>query len=112
MAWPRGPRRHKYGAVATDVEGIRFPSRREAARWQALRILERAGRVCTLERQVRIPLHAPGGGLVGHYVADFRYYDVELGRTVVEDAKGVKTDVYQWKKRHVLAEHGISIQEV
>ena len=105
-------KRHKYGAVAKVVDGIRFASTREARRWQALRVMEHAGAIRSLERQVPIPLHAPGGAQVGRYIADFRYYDVERGLVVVEDAKGFKTDLYAWKKRHVAAEHNIEIQEV
>ena len=103
---------HKYGATAVMVDGMRFASKREAHRWQELKALQHAGKVRSLDRQVRIPLHAAGGGLVGHYVADFRYFDVERGRYTTEDAKGMRLPLYAWKKRHVAAEHDIEIQEV
>jgi len=106
------PKAHKYHAKAVVVDGMRFDSKREAARWRELKALENAGMIRTLERQVRIGLHAAGAALVGHYVADFRYFDVEHGRSVVEDAKGFKTETYRWKKRHVKAEYNIDIQEV
>ena len=106
---PAAKRPHKYGAVAKVVDGIRFASTREARRWQALKLLEHTGAIRSLERQVRIPLHAPGGGLVGHYVADFRYYDVERGKTVVEECKGFETELWKWKHRHAEAEYGIQI---
>ena len=111
-AAPAAKRPHKYGAKAKVVDGIRFPSAREARRWQELKMLQHVGRIRSLERQVPIELHAAGGGRVGRYVADFRYYDVERGRLIVEDAKGFKTALYTWKKRHVAAEHNIEIQEV
>ena len=103
---------HKYHAKAVVVDGMRFDSKREARRWHELQLRQRAGQIRSLERQVRIPLHASGGAKVGLYIADFRFFDVERGQVVVEDAKGFKTDLYQWKKRHVAAEHGIDIQEV
>lgn len=106
------PRPQKYHATAIVVDGIRFASKREGRRWRELKALERAGQINALERQVPIPLHAAGGRLVGKYLADFRYFDVERGREVVEDAKGMRLPLYIWKKRHVAAEHGIDIQEV
>ena len=33
------------------------------------------------------------------YIADFSYFDNQLGKTIVEDVKGVKTDVYKLKKK-------------
>ncbi|MBS6476088.1 MAG: DUF1064 domain-containing protein, partial [Clostridiales bacterium] len=42
----------KYRSKKTTVDGITFDSRREAARWQELKLLERAGSITELERQV------------------------------------------------------------
>src|SRR3990167_2292221 len=36
-------RTHKYGAVPTVVDGIRFASKKEARRYSVLRLLEKAG---------------------------------------------------------------------
>ena len=46
------------------------------------------------------------------YIADFVYKDEETGRTVVEDAKGVKTKDYIIKRKLMLWLHGIRIAEV
>lgn len=89
--------------------GERFDSEREAARWLVLREREQRGEIHALRRQVRYPLHAAGGTVVGHYVADFVY--VDDGERVIEDAKGVVTQLYAWKRRHVLAEYGVRIYE-
>lgn len=108
-------KRSKYGPKTTQVDGITFSSKREAARWKALQLALRAGAIANLNRQVRYPLHAEGGNLVGHYVADHVYEEVnDQGGTalVVEDVKGYPTPLYGWKKRHMLAEHGIAIREV
>ena len=42
--------------------------------------------------------------------ADFVY--IENGRKVVEDAKGVRTQLYQWKRRHFEIQYGMPITEV
>lgn len=43
------------------------------------------------------------------YVADFVY--IENGKTVVEDAKGVKTPEYRIKRKLMLERYGIKIKE-
>src|SRR5881396_1278352 len=90
--------RTKYGAIREDG----FASRREARRYAELRMLERGGVITGLECQVVFELHALAAtgtvARVGRYIADFTY--VENGRKVVEDAKGVRTPLYQWKRRH------------
>lgn len=107
---------NKYRAQPTIVDGIRFASKREAARYMELRLLERAGEIHQLEVQPRFPLHV-GGVRIGHYVGDFRYYRklTSGGPTsVVEDVKSpaTRTALYKWKKKHTEAEHGIAIVEV
>ena len=44
------------------------------------------------------------------YYADFVY--TEDGNTIVEDAKGMKTEVYKIKKKLMLKEYGIQVREV
>lgn len=114
MAERRAPYRaaaNKYGAVATEVDGRRFASRREALRYAELRMLERAGVISVLECHPRWPLLV-NGQLIGHYTADFRYLD-ERGRLVVEDVKGGPTSRdYILRRKLMLAIHGIAIQEV
>lgn len=115
-------RKHKYSAVATTVDGIKFQSRREARRYSELKLLEKAGEIFKLELQVAYELHALGGSVVGKYVCDFKYLKREYVLfgpdsrwelvTVVEDSKGVRTELYRWKKRHLKAEYGIDIVEV
>lgn len=111
-AQQRPRRRHKFGAKACVVDGVKFPSRREARRYQQLRLLERAGEIGHLELQPAYPLHAHGGHQVAKYVADFRYVVVSTGEVVVEDAKGVKTPIYRLKARWLKAEYGIEVREV
>jgi hypothetical protein len=108
----RGRRiRHKYGAIPTMVDGIKFASKREANRYRELRLLERAGEIHELTLQPVFPLTAGEGITVGKYLGDFRYYTRE-GELVVEDVKGMRTPVYRLKKRIVEACYGIQIREI
>ena len=55
---------NKYHAVKTQVDGIIFDSMKEAVRWQELKLLEKAGKIANLERQVPyelIPTQRIGG---------------------------------------------------
>lgn len=110
------PRPQKYGNRKVDVDGITFDSAREARRWGELQMLERAGEIRDLRRQVRLHLWGQRAPLVSDkgrrlsYVADFVYEDAE-GRTVVEDAKGHPTPEYRLKKA-ILRAMGVEIVEV
>ena len=88
-------KRNKYRAVKTIVDGIKFDSKKGAARYSQLKLLVRAGVVTKLELQPRYDLTI-NTIKCGFYKADFRYF--ENGREVVEDVKGMKTDVYKIKK--------------
>jgi hypothetical protein len=114
-----GKPRSKYRNVRVEVDGLKFDSKAEAARWQQLRLLEKAGKVRELTRQVRIPLFAWRGEgwadddvLVGHYVADFDYWDQDKGCRVTEDVKGMITDLSKWKLKHFAAQYGRAVQIV
>jgi hypothetical protein len=97
--------------VRTIVDGRAFASKREAARYQELRLLLRAGKIHDLRCQ---PVFAcvVNGHLVCNYLADFQYFDIEKKGNVVEDVKGVKTAVYKLKKKLVSACWAIQIREV
>ena len=104
---------NKYGARKTVVDGMVFDSKAEANRYCELRLLERSGVICGLERQRKYPLiykSAYGGEI--SYIADFVY--CENGETVVEDvkSKATATPLYKLKKRLMAEIHGIIIREV
>lgn len=101
----------KYRNVPTVVDGVRFSSRAEAKRWDELRMLEKAGEIRELKRQFAFPLYAMGAKLVGSYVADFTYFKNPSRDEppVVEDVKGVQTDMFRWKARHFKAQFGYDI---
>lgn len=107
-------RRSKYGAVRTTVEGITFASKKEARRYQELRLLEKAGEIWGLACQPRYSLEV-NGRKIGEYRGDFVYGIGPMDgacRAVCEDVKGFKTPLYRWKKRHVEAQYGIDIREI
>ena len=109
MIWVK---QNKYGNEKTVVDGITFASRKEASRWQELKMLEKAGEITGLSRQLRIEL-IPKTKLYRacYYVADFVYFDKKEKKTVYEDVKGAKTEVYKLKKKILYWRHGIEIKE-
>lgn len=103
-----GAKRSKYGNTKVEIDGFKFDSKREAARWVELRTMWRAGVITELERQVPYRLEV-NGVLIATYKADFRY---RAQMVVVEDSKGVATAVYRLKKKLMFACHGVKIKEV
>ena len=107
---------HKYNAVRTWNGGHWFSSKREAHRYTEMLLLEKAGEIRDIELQptYRLMAPTPDGALVStaKYIADFRYLDIPSGETVVEDVKGVRTQVYKLKKRWVEAQYAIKIVEI
>lgn len=124
--------RSKYGNRKTVVDGITFDSKKEANRFRELQLLERAGKITALQRQVKyvlIPTQREfsneiykKGAHQGHfkpgkvlekecsYIADFAY--IQDGAYVVEDTKGVRTEAYKIKRKLMLERYGIQIREV
>ena len=103
-------KKSKYKAVKTEINGIKFDSKKEARRYKELKILEKADEIKSLELQPRFLLQEKfkyNGKTIRkiEYVADFRYIDKE-GKTIVEDVKGMKTEVYKIKKKIFLKKYG------
>lgn len=107
--------RNKYHNRKVTRDGETFDSVKEYRRFCELRLLERAGAVTDLRRQVKfelIPTQRIDGKVVERacsYVADFTY--MENGQQVVEDAKGMRTQEYRLKRKLMLWVHGIRIRE-
>lgn len=106
--------RNKYKARKTVIDGITFDSRREADRYIVLKSMEEDGAIENLRRQIRYEL-VPAFDVDGkhyrpvYYVADFTYR--EDGKEVVEDVKGMRTDVYRLKSKLFAKRYGMSIKE-
>lgn len=94
--------------------GITFDSKREADRYLVLKGMEEDRLIEDLRRQVRYEL-VPAFDVDGrhyrpvYYVADFVY--VEDGEEVVEDVKGMVTDVYRLKSKLFARRYGKAIKE-
>ena len=121
----------KYHAKKLTIGGDTFDSRKEYHRYRELLLLESAGKITQLRRQVSFQLIPPqyevterysqktgkrlrdGKKLVErgvYYIADF-VYSAQDGVTVVEDVKGMKTPEYILKRKLMLYVHGIKILE-
>jgi hypothetical protein len=95
----------KYRAKPQTIDGHRFPSKKEATRYQELMILQRAGEIRNLRLQVPImlqgrdaPLRSRSGRPM-RLTVDFVYEDKRLNwATVYEDCKGVPTRDYEVRK--------------
>lgn len=116
----------KYGSQKVRVGGLTFDSKKEYRRWCELSLLEKAGKIQNLRRQVKFVLLpaqygpeaiGPRGGVKPgkllerevSYIADFTY--TMDGKPIVEDAKGFKTADYILKRKMMLYFHGIQIKE-
>lgn len=94
---------NKYRNKKTVIDGFTFDSKKEANRYCELKLLKKAGEIEFLELQPRYLLQERFKDYSGkiqrkiEYVADFQYFEYE--RMVVEDVKGIKTDVYKLKKK-------------
>lgn len=111
-------RKSKYGAKKITVNGETFDSAKEYRRWCELGLLQRAGEITGLMRQVPYVLIPPQKDQAGHlverqvvYRADFVYVDNRTGATVVEDTKGMRTPEYILKRKLMRYIYGIGIYE-
>lgn len=89
-----------------------FDSKKEANRYDQLKLLQHAGRVRNLQRQVKYELRV-NGVLICTYRADFVYEELEHSEwmPVVEDSKGYPNDRWPMKKKLMKACHGIAVRE-
>lgn len=123
--------RSKYNNRVVYSGGEKFDSQSELDRWRELKLLERAGMISNLRRQVSFELVPAVWEEVEEvtqlktktrikkvrrcrqkavtYIADYVY--TEMGKEVVEDRKGCKTKEYLLKKKMMYAFLGISIKE-
>ncbi|AIO68407.1 DUF1064 domain-containing protein [Burkholderia oklahomensis] len=113
-------KRSKYRNTKCEYDGIKFDSKRERSRWFELSRQQEAGHISELRLQVEFELIARQRRSDGsieravEYVADFTYRN-SAGELVVEDVKSVitrKNKDYVIKRKLMLREHGITIQEV
>ena len=133
MAWQNYYLRkkgNKYHNSKVIVDGESFDSVKEGRRFRELKLMESAGMIHGLKRQVKFNLLPSqresdsvgkrGGKKKGqvierevNYYADFVYYDKD-GTQVVEDVKSdaTRTKEYIIKRKMMLFFHGIRVKEV
>lgn len=96
---------NKYHNRKVLYEGIKFDSKKEAIRYKELKLLEKTHEIAGLSLQPRyelIPKYTDNKGdhiRAVTYIADFTYYDNQLKKQIIEDVKGMQTDVYKIKKK-------------
>ena len=117
------PKPNKFHAEPIHVAGVRFASRKEAARYLELKLMSKAGAIDELTLQPVFPLHVMEVWrsqvpiritTVGKFTADFMYRDLQTGEIVIEDVKSTatKTEAYRLRKRIAEAVHGVTIREL
>lgn len=128
--------KRKYNNKKIIVDGIKFDSKKEALRYKELKMLEKAGIISNLQRQVKYTLipaqyertdevYTRGkdkgkpkkGRLIERecaYYADFVY--MQDGNTIVEDVKGYRDgqayNLFVIKRKLMLYVHGIIVKEL
>lgn len=91
----------KYRAVKTTLDGITFDSKREAARYAELKMMQAQGVIDRLELQPVYQITI-NGRKVCKVIPDFRYFCNARQRHVVEDVKSPATEknaTFRLKKR-------------
>lgn len=110
---PQKARQAKYLNVKTrDAQGVVHDGKGECERWQELQLMERAGAIRKLRRQV-VYAFVDNGQLITTFKADFVYEDGAA--TIVEDHKSPRTRKlasYRHKVKLMQSHYGIQIREV
>lgn len=107
IAIPR-PKISKYNNKKTLVDNIFFDSKAEANRYCELKQLIKSNQIQELKLQPRFLLQEKFSYKDStyrkiEYVADFEY--IENGQVVVEDVKGVQTEVFKIKMKLLLKKY-------
>jgi hypothetical protein len=108
-------KRNKFNAVKTTIDGIKFHSKKESVRYSQLKLYEKGGLITDLRLQVPYEL-IPKLVINGKteraikYIADFVYFDTVHKVEIVEDVKGMITDIFKIKYRLMKVLHGIDIK--
>lgn len=129
MTWKYGKSKSKYHNKPVVVDGVKYDSIGESQRMAFLKMLEKAGEIKDLRYHVEFELIPPirkevvckrkDGTVYTRvtneprvYEADFVYTVVKTGETVVEDFKGVETDLFLFKADLFYSKYGIKIKIV
>ena len=97
---------HKFSARPTEVDNIKFASRKEAKYYRELKLRQQAGEVVFFLRQV--PFHLTAGV---KYVCDFQVF-LSDGTVQFIDVKGMETPMFKLKCKQVEELYPITITVV
>lgn len=109
---------NKYHNKKVIYNGIKFDSKKEMQRYKDLELLESTDYICNLELQKKFLLQEGYTNAKGkkirpiYYIADFYYYDYIDNKWIVEDTKGVRTEVYKLKKKLFEYKYNLTIDEL
>lgn len=72
--------------------------------YQQLKLMKRQGLITDIKLQVKFelqPKYKKNNKTIRaiNYIADFTYFDVNKGKTIIVDTKGYRTDIYKLKKK-------------
>ncbi len=107
----------KYRNQPTEINGIRFDSKKEGNRYLELLLLAKNGIIRDLKLQPKFQIcgsvkRDPATGrkmAARYYQADFLYFDIENNKIVVEDVKSpatAKDKLYRLKRHLFLSQYG------
>lgn len=106
--------RSREGNIRTVVDGITFDSKREAGRYQTLKLMEQHGAVRELRVHPVYPL-VVNGVHVCDYEADYEYRNT-ANALVIEDVKGRKSggpfELFKLKAKLMKALYGVEVTVV
>ena len=105
--------KNKYHNTKVTYKGIKFDSKKERTRYITLKQLEKAGIIKELELQPKFLLldtihYKSKTYPKTYYKADFKYFDNEKGKYIVEDVKShitAKDKVYRLKIKMLLTKY-------
>ncbi len=94
----------KYNNKKTEIDGIKFDSKKESQRYCELKLLEKANIIHSLILQPKFILQEKfkkNGKSYQEikYIADFQYFCNERQKLVVEDVKGFETTEFKLKRK-------------
>lgn len=104
-------KKNKFNAKSIVIDGHRFPSLKEAQRYNELKLLVKAGKIKNLELQPKfeiIPKQKYRGKTLrkAEYTPDFKYLDIDNNEWVIEEVKGMPTVDYVLRKKLFILKYG------
>jgi len=106
----------KYRNEPTEIDGHKFASKKEGARYAVLKLREQMGEIKGLKLQPKYWFPIYGVELEYQskrrvvYIADFSYWNMKKQALIVEDVKGVQTPMFKLKWALMKACHDIEVK--